>query len=257
MCKQLLIESGCKFDAHYRVTSVDPPELVRYIKQYHPDVAREVPRDADGKPITMWNLIPSKNLPPTRVSRYCCEALKESGGDGRLTVTGVRWAESRKRANNHGAVTVMKSTKALRQDVNWTPNKSGGVILTNDNLDSRRMVEQCYKRRKINVNPIIEWTDADVWDFIRDRKLPYCELYDQGYSRLGCLGCPLSSDQIKELNAYPKYKAAYMRAFEQMLAQRKTIGNDTEWKTPEEVYHWWVQDGVLPEQMTMNLDDIA
>ena len=89
--------AGVKFDAHYSVTSVDPPELVRFIKQHYPDVSIDIPHDKDGKPITMWNLIPKKCTPPTRIVRYCCEKLKESGGEGRLTVTGVRWAESANR----------------------------------------------------------------------------------------------------------------------------------------------------------------
>ena len=104
VCKALLDMAGCKYDAVYRVTSVDPPELVRFIKNQHPDVVREVPRDKDGKPITMWNLIPKELLPPTRLVRYCCDSLKESGGDGRLTVTGVRWAESKNREKNQGII---------------------------------------------------------------------------------------------------------------------------------------------------------
>ena len=113
VCKALLDMAGCKYDATYRVTSVDPPELVRFIKNEHPDVKREVPRYSDtGKPITMWNLIPKKLMPPTRLVRYCCSSLKESGGDGRLTVTGVRWAESTNRRINQGIVTVASKTAA-------------------------------------------------------------------------------------------------------------------------------------------------
>lgn len=115
VCKALLEMSGCKYDATYRVTTVDPPELVRFIKNQHPDVIREIPLYAEsyknknlaGQPITMWNLIPEKMMPPTRMARFCCEKLKESGGDGRMTVTGVRWEESVNRKKNQGIVTLM------------------------------------------------------------------------------------------------------------------------------------------------------
>lgn len=100
--KALADMAGVKYDAHYNVTSVDPPELVQFIKKHHPDVAFEYPRYKDGKVVTMWNLIPQKKMPPTRVVRYCCEKLKEGGGEGRFVVTGVRWAESAKRKNNRG-----------------------------------------------------------------------------------------------------------------------------------------------------------
>ena len=127
-CKALLDMAGCKYDATYRVTSVDPPELVRFIKDVHPDVVREVPRDDNGKPITMWNLIPKKLMPPTRLVRYCCAALKEGGGDGRMTVTGVRWAESTNRKRNQGLVTIMDkgAVKEHEHDPNFMSTERGG-----------------------------------------------------------------------------------------------------------------------------------
>lgn len=58
--------AGVKFDAHYQVTSVDPPELVQFIKAQYPDVHRDIPHDKDGNPVTMWSLIAQHTIPPTR-----------------------------------------------------------------------------------------------------------------------------------------------------------------------------------------------
>ena len=102
--KALADMAGVKYDAHYQHTSVDPPELIRFIKDSYPDVKIEFPRDKDGKRITMWNLIPKKSMPPTRVVRYCCQYLKEDGGNGRFKVTGVRWDESVRRRKVWGGV---------------------------------------------------------------------------------------------------------------------------------------------------------
>lgn len=99
--KALADMAGVKYDAHYTLTSVDPPELVHFIKTFK-DVAIDRPMDKDGHQVTMWNLIPKKKLPPTRIARYCCAELKEHGGDGRFTVTGVRWAESARRKLTRG-----------------------------------------------------------------------------------------------------------------------------------------------------------
>ena len=96
--KALCDMAGVKYDAHYSVTSVDPPELVQFIKEQHPDVSRDIPHDTQGRPITMWNLIPRKLMPPTQIVRYCCQVLKEGNGRGRFVVTGVRWAESIRRS---------------------------------------------------------------------------------------------------------------------------------------------------------------
>ena len=111
--------AGVKFDAHYAVTSVDPPELVRFIKDNYPDVKFERQYDKDGKPITMWSLIPEKRMPPTRIVRYCCEKLKESNGEGRFTLTGVRWGESRNRKENQGIITLPKAKKKERKTLEY------------------------------------------------------------------------------------------------------------------------------------------
>ena len=215
VCKALLDMAGVKYEAVYHVTSVDPPELVRFIKEKHPDVVREVPRDKDGKPITMWNLIPRKHRPPTRVARYCCEELKESGGDGRMTITGVRWAESPRRRDNHGIVTVMNVGDRMAIDFGSEDFRraKSSVVLVNDNEDSRRLVEQCYKRKKTTVNPIIDWSDEDVWGFIKKFNVPYCSLYDEGFSRLGCIGCPMASQRERERESWHDGRSTGMHTY--------------------------------------------
>lgn len=269
VCKALLDMAGVKYDAHYRVTSVDPPELVQFIREKFPEVARDVPHYAEdyknerlaGKPITMWNLIPEKLLPPTRLVRYCCSALKESGGDGRLAVTGVRWAESTNRKKNQGIVTI-RSRKAAKElsENSFFYSRSGGVVLTNDNEESRRVMEHCYKRHATVVNPIIDWTDKDVWEFIRTENVPYCGLYDEGFSRLGCIGCPMASQHGREAEflRWPKYRKSYLLAFEKMLKRRQERGlMSGSWRTgttPEDVYNWWLAYDVLPGQIDLLAD---
>lgn len=238
--------AGVKFDAHYNVTSVDPPELIRFIKKYYPDVIWDYPRDRDGKVITMWNLIPRKQMPPTRLARYCCAYFKESSGKGRVTVTGVRWAESVNRSKNQGVAVFQGKKKdtekiAVESGIQYKLSKNGGIILNDDNDDARRMVERCYRTRKTLVNPIVDWTEEDVWEFLNGGGYPHCELYDKGKTRLGCIGCPMSSYAEQELEENPKYKQAYLRAFDRMLKNNERRGVKHTWNTAEEVYRWWLR----------------
>lgn len=222
--KALADMAGVKYDAHYSVSSVDPPELVRFIKEKHPDVIFDYPRDRDGNVVTMWNLIPKKTMPPTRIVRYCCAALKEQGGKGRLKVTGVRWDESSRRKRSHGEVT-FADKKAKRDiekelsDEDFFSTPQGGVVLRLDNRENARLVEMCYKDHTTLINPIIDWKTEEVWEFIREYDVPYCCLYDEGFTRLGCIGCPMGrkATREKEFERWPKYKALYLKAFEKMI----------------------------------------
>lgn len=225
--------AGVKYDAHYNVTSVDPPELVQFVKECmkrDPKISFDYPTDKDGNRITMWSLIKKKKMPPTRLARYCCTALKESSGIGRVTMTGVRWAESVNRSKNQGLVNVF-GTKSTR------------LILNDDNDESRRAVEQCYRTRKTLVNPIIDWTDADVWEFIHTHEIPYCRLYDEGFTRLGCIGCPMNTNAAAELDRWSTYRRAYTRAFEKMIAARRADGKtDGNWYSGDAVMRWWLDN---------------
>lgn len=238
--------AGVKFDAHYNVTSVDPPEVVRFIKKNYPDVHFDYPRDKDGKVVTMWNLIQRKQMPPTRLARYCCEWFKESSGKGRLTVTGVRWAESANRAATHDAVDFIGKPKRTQKyadenGIEYKINKHGSIVLNDDNDENRRMVEQCYRTRKTLINPIVDWTDEDVWEFLNTNGIEHCCLYDKGKKRIGCIGCPMGN-AAAELENYPKYKQFYIRAFDRMVEQNKTKNVKQKWQNGEEVMRWWLQE---------------
>ena len=41
----------------------------------------------------------------------------------------------------------------------------------------------------IKLNPLAEWTEEEVWDYVREREVPYHSLYDKGYKSIGCAPC--------------------------------------------------------------------
>jgi len=202
----LVQRSGVKYDAHFNITTVDSPELMKFIRKHYPYVERHRPDKS------MWELIVEKRMPPTRKVRYCCEALKEGGGAGRVVVTGIRWEESSKRSK-------------------------------------RRYFEACMRSKtKWYLNPIIDWSDQDVWEYIHSRNLPYCELYDQGFSRIGCIGCPMAGKKrLTQFARWPGFERSYRRAFDKCVVKRIVDGLPTQWENGNEMFDWWMSDKAIKE----------
>jgi phosphoadenosine phosphosulfate reductase len=177
---------------------VDPPELIHFIRRAYPQVA------IDRAPCTMWRLVKDKGMPPLRRARFCCEIMKERGGEGRFCILGVRWEESARRSK-------------------------------------RGMVESCYKvKTRKFLNPIIDWTSEDVWRFIREYDMPYCSLYDEGQKRVGCVLCPMISNQASvayQVNRWP----IITRLWEQAVKATWKTGNDKwKFKSPDDYWNWWL-----------------
>lgn len=196
----LALEAGVRFEPHFSVTTVDPPELLRFIKREYPEVIWDRPAK------TMWQLIEQKGMPPTRIIRYCCAELKEDKGMGRVVMTGIRWQES----------------NARRQ---------------------RGMVDGCTKGHKSYVHPIIDWSSDDVWSYHRSRNLPHCELYDQGFKRVGCVMCPMNRNTERDMERWPRIAANYRRACDRAYANRiKNLTRPCPFSSGEDMFNWWISN---------------
>lgn len=235
--------SGIPFEVLHSLTTADAPETVRHVydtfrrleeKGVKCTVDKHV--QPDGSRVTRWNLIPRKLMPPTRLVRYCCAVLKEGGGKDRFIAMGVRWAESTAR-KRRGGLEVLTSKPQSK------------LSLSNDNDEDRRLFETCQLKGKRVVNPIIDWKDNEVLDYAAIEKIPMNPLYCEGFHRVGCVGCPMASKaRTMEFARYPRIKAAYIRAFDRMLEERRKRSLPCQWQSGVDVFHWWMEDGVLPGQ---------
>lgn len=190
--------AGVKFDAYYSMTSVDPPDVLTFIKKYFPDVKFLRPK------YSMFKLIEFKRFLPTRIMPFCCEHLKEYACKGEFIIQGIRWEESLNRSN-----------------------KSFYYV------DSRKVMGG-----KKYLNPILDWYDEDVWNFIKKYKLPFPDLYLSCFNRIGCIGCPkaYTKHRQREFLLYPRYKKAYLKAIEKAMLK----GGFREFKNSEDVFSWWI-----------------
>lgn len=215
--------AGVDFEAAYSATTIDPPEVVRFIRKHYPMVRFHVPK------MSFWQLVEKTRILPNRRMRYCCSVMKEATHQGRVTLTGVRREESAKRANRQTL------------DINKKPRQF-------DEFERRDKIDvQCFGngKEKITVNPILDWTETDVWQYLNDVvKVPHCELYDQGRHRVGCLFCPMKARKeiVDDMQRYPHQFERFKKTVAKIAETSKVFPND-----PKAFLEWWLSDKSVEE----------
>ena len=275
----LAVAKNCLNPSDFEVlnshTSVDAPQTVYHIREVFAELRKNgikatihQPRYEDGTPITMWNLIPKKKMPPTRFARYCCQVLKEASTPNRICLTGVREAESTKRKgrdifNTRGGK--YKDALFFSLDHALEVHKESKEI--QDDAWDCTLIKTMKSHNEVVVTPLYYWTDDDIWDYINMTNLKVNPLYKQGYQRVGCVGCPLATYKkvMKEFSDFPKYKEAYIKAFDRMLDERKKASlsngeyqdNYHNWSDGQAVFDWWIEEYKRVPKGQMSLEDVV
>lgn len=156
--------------------------------------AREVGAEVIHPEKTFFQLISERGF-PSRFRRFCCSELKEYKICDRA-IQGIRRSESRKRAERY------KEPEMCR-------------------------VYSAKEKVKVYL-PILEWTDDDVAEFIKERNIKCHPLYYKDgqfdvSKRLGCVGCPLASrkKRIQFFKENPKMLKAWIRAGQKRYTSEK------------------------------------
>lgn len=205
--------AGVKFKAHFSPTSVDPPQLIRFIKRNYPDVQfKRIERSIFDEAVKLQIL-------PTMKVRWCCSVFKETSGAGNVTLIGIRHAESSRRAKrNEMEISRHKFSGNFEEFGEWQKEQIAKKYknLNHDqfSIDKETEVKCIGGKDSILVSPIIDWTDRDVWDFLNGMEIEHCELYDMGYTRIGCILCPMSSRKakVRDIGLYPHVKEKWIKA---------------------------------------------
>lgn len=211
--------AGVKFKAHMNLTSIDPPEVLRFVKQHYPDVELIKPT------MSIYDMAKQKGVLPTRIIRWCCAEYKEMSGAGKVTLIGIRHAESARRSKRNEIET--GDRKFSGNFDQWSEHKE-------------KMVTCVGGKDKILVSPIIHWTEKDVWEFLNAQNIPHCSLYDKGYTRIGCICCPMSSrkQKIKEMQDFPHVQRNWENTIDWLMKNKWTKTQQLQNK--ELAFKWWI-----------------
>ena len=210
--------AGVKFQTHMSLTSVDPGDVIRFVKTEYPSVVRHKPK------MSIFQKAVERKILPTMRIRWCCADFKESAGAGKVTLIGIRAEESARRAKRHEVeVRSKKFSGNLDEFEEWSKSeierkqKRTKRKLNEDefSIKSDNEVRCINGKDSILISPIFDWTEKDVWYFLNNViKAPHCSLYDEGYSRLGCILCPMSQykQKVKEMKRFPHVKRNWIEA---------------------------------------------
>ena len=206
--------AGVKFKAHFSPTTVDPPQLIRFIHKQYPEVVFEKVKK------NIYQVAVEKQILPSMRIRWCCAEFKENAGAGNVTLIGIRHEESARRSKRKEVeVSGRKFSGHLDQFEEWSAEqmKKKYKNLNQDQFsyDKEKEIRCINGKDSILISPIIDWTEKDVWEFLNEVvKVPHCELYDKGYRRIGCILCPMSSPKQKrrEMQDFPYVKEKWLQA---------------------------------------------
>ena len=212
--------AGVRHRTHMNLTSVDPPEVIRFVKTQYPDVELIKPR------MSIYEMAKKKHILPTRILRWCCAEYKETSGSGKVTLVGIRKEESVRRSKRQEISSTIKGKRNEETFDQWSEHEE-------------KMVACVGGKDKILVSPIIHWTERDVWEFLNANGIPHCELYDQGYHRIGCICCPMCNRQqrLKEIERWPHVKSNWIKAIQWLIDNGYIDFNLSDAETG---FRWWI-----------------
>lgn len=229
---QLAKESGVPFRVTHNLTTADPPDNVYYIRRVFARLREEgIDCRINVPKRSLWRIMRETLVVPSRLMRVCCSELKERRmPDAPYIVTGVRWAESAGRRAKSGIAMVYTASAPPPSSPRYTAGEQAAAaagLLTTDDASSRRLFEQCAMRGVRVLNPIIDWSDDDVRSYLRSRGIEGNPLYKEGWTRIGCVGCPLAGRRAREIAfaRYPKLYKAWADAIAYIIARRKEMGD--------------------------------
>ena len=199
-----LAERACvKFQAFYNVTTIDPPDLVYFIKKFHKDVQMIHP------PIPFLKRLVHCGA-PLRQARWCCREYKEYYSPPGIMIQGIRAEESGRRKNR---AEFEQNTRHIEHNA-WFLNPIIGWAS-----------DEVWQYIRENGIPYCKLYD-NGWKRI---------------GCLFCPNATLKEKKMHSV-FYPKYEQAFRRSFNALHMDRtfRGMGSVSRWKDGDDMFDWWI-----------------
>ena len=217
LCKR----AGIPFQAYFNV-AFESATTKSFIREHYPDVVFR----RDHKFGFVENIYKNHGgILPTVEIAYCCEDYKHNPRYvDKCSIVGVRKKESAARASRTALVYKNKTTK----------KRMAAAV-------GSYFVENCQSvgtASVIQLLPIVDWGDDEVWDYLRRHHLPVNNEYREA-KRVGCIVCPKQNftHNYKSLLRYPRLIDAFIRAKEKSLKCDWVITSDNKDYRQDKVYY--------------------
>lgn len=256
---QEVIKVASEFRVLNSHTTLDAPDTVYYIRQRFKELRAEGIEcevrypTYKGERTSFWKICLEKRLLPTRQLRFCCKVLKETGTPNQVALLGVREAESngRKGRGDFGLLATRK------EDAIYKSAQHTKAMIAFDQDGTHTFECEIIKNAKANNNvvslPIYKLTNTDIWDYVNENNLTVNPLYNKGYLRVGCVGCPMAGKhRNKELADFPQYRENLLKLCDRIVEANKQRGGFRKFETGKDFFDWWLE--IDPNQITF--DDI-
>lgn len=104
--------------------------------------------------------------------------------------------DNRKKCCNIRKIEPLK--RALKNLDVWFTGLRSSQSITREDM---KLVEWDEAFKLIKVNPLIKWSEKDVWDYIKANSVPYNKLHDKGYPSIGCAPCTRAVKDGEDIRA--------------------------------------------------------
>jgi len=192
--------AGVSYSLNSTLTGVDPPEVTKFIRKNYPKCTFVRPRQS------FWHLITTANPP---------------AGTGR----GIKWCCTKIKENPSAKIPIKNRIMGIRAEEYHGRAKYGRINIRKD---------------QTHYHPIFDWKEWQIWEFIKLHNLPYPKLYDQGFSRVGCVVCPNHHNRHKPYrDRWPNHFKCFEKYVNIWWHKRQGQGRDMWHDSPKDFLIDW------------------